>query len=586
MLALTAQAHPPPSQEVAQENAQSRALVEDDQGSNETPRAEDSPSGHESEPDNESVQERVEIVAPAPRDEETERQRDQAPEDSESGHETSEIGDQFYRDLNSYARLEGLDLDLTPRIRGKPVDLWQLAQAVNSQEAPTDRVDWLKVANDLNYQGRDVQSIAGAMRQCFEEILEGFLISMEEFADAKDSSSDEESDGDIAAKMPALEGPPEPVIPSSPPMGSSRSKRPREMQLLSSPGPSKRRRVSSNAEIPSTPDEKLGVIRDNPNNRYHSPGNRRNLRAYDLVQDSQGSQQLPVLPQAVERRLEPETQDYGFDQAPQPPANLQTQLSSFDVTPSQQLHTELLDATPIPLRLDRGRKDCDTSSSGEPTPGPKQRSKPPTTTEPSASRARPVSRPATAEPPKVAKAPRRSLPISFASQPPQEVTTAFSKLSTPGPAATSSKPTPQQPKPSNGATVPGNIQKDNRGQISWWIEHYESLGYSHAIVVKAMKCTTMTTGGTAALVMQSLRDGKGIPTHCEGAWTDRDDDGLRLIDSVDANMKVTTAQEAQHLKKAKRESDRLIKKHTLDRVELRRKFLEAEAARRKEAAQG
>lgn len=101
-----------------------------------------------------------------------------------------------------------------------------------------------------------------------------------------------------------------------------------------------------------------------------------------------------------------------------------------------------------------------------------------------------------------------------------------------------------------------------------------------------MKCTTLTPGGLASYVMQNLRDGNGVPTHTLGIWTTRDDNSLRLVDSAEAAGDRAKAQAAQLLQKAKKESDRLIRKHGLDGVELRRKFLEAEAARQNGTAQG
>jgi hypothetical protein len=97
--------------------------------------------------------------------------------------------------------------------------------------------------------------------------------------------------------------------------------------------------------------------------------------------------------------------------------------------------------------------------------------------------------------------------------------------------------------------------------------------------------------------MQELRDGHGIPTNWEGVWTQRDDDSLRLVDSVDM---VASKPEDVQMKKARREWKRLVNKHgiqtqqdndeengnevSLERIDLRREFLKAEAAAAEELA--
>lgn len=102
---------------------------------------------------------------------------------------------------------------------------------------------------------------------------------------------------------------------------------------------------------------------------------------------------------------------------------------------------------------------------------------------------------------------------------------------------------------------------------------YESLGYPNHIVVEALKRTSMTPGKFAILVMKSLKDGRGVPDHHQGVWTDRDDQGLRMVDRVNAMEGFAEAGESR---KAKRTLERLTRKHGLERIELRRRFLKAE----------
>jgi hypothetical protein len=103
------------------------------------------------------------------------------------------------------------------------------------------------------------------------------------------------------------------------------------------------------------------------------------------------------------------------------------------------------------------------------------------------------------------------------------------------------------------------------------------MGYPHDIVVAALKATTLTPGGTAAHVMESLRSGQGLPQNYEGVWTDRDDRSLRLVVSAgDLDRNVMDAQESRMLKKARRERARLLHKHREERMNVRKAFLEAQ----------
>lgn len=99
-----------------------------------------------------------------------------------------------------------------------------------------------------------------------------------------------------------------------------------------------------------------------------------------------------------------------------------------------------------------------------------------------------------------------------------------------------------------------------------------ALGYPQPIVIEALKHTTMTPGSLAALVMESLRDGRGVPTHHEGIWTDRGDRGLWQADAAARGPEA----DPEEVRRAK-EYRRLMHKHGRERIELRRRFLAAEA---------
>jgi hypothetical protein len=163
---------------------------------------------------------------------------------------------------------------------------------------------------------------------------------------------------------------------------------------------------------------------------------------------------------------------------------------------------------------------------------------------------------------KPAKSARRSLPASF--------TSTIQKPAT----ANGSRGRP----PVETRTKQASINSSNLKKIQDCVEHYESLGISNKIAVEALKRTTMVPGHLATLVIESLQQGNGIPSHHEGIWTDRDDKGLQMVTSLDLNQQPRDPQHSQQLRKAKKEHARLVNKHGAARMELRKIFLEAELA--------
>lgn len=540
----------------------------------------------------EPAQTQARVVSPPPPRALPQSNREKAQEVSEpEDDDQNEMRDQFYRDLNDYVEEVGLGMDLAPRIQGRVVDLWRLSSARNEQEASVDEIVWSKVALDLGYTTVQAQKAANELEQLYENSLAGFLAMMEGFAELEEEGAS--TDGGETASAPASKSPtPQPVIPSSASGRSAGVKRSLDSDSLLSSG-RKRRRRSSLTEVPTTPDEKLMVQRGNPFKQVESSSEKKRMASREVEEDSQESQQLPLPPPAVERRLEPETQDFAYDQATQP-AMLETQESSFEVTPSQQLQQEATDATPIPFRLDKASKYSDASPSAATTPRPAA---------------------TTSEGQKIKPAPRRSLPASFTSSALPQATASPKSAAL---QQQSEQPSEEanidnfqenqdnasalpRPQASTARAETGSHRNGKRDPIEECIEYYESLGYSHAHVVRALRSTTMTPGGQAAAVMQELRDGHGIPTNWEGVWIQRDDDGLCLVDSIDISMDASKTEDAQ-VKKARREWKRLVNKHgirteqdnvedngqeiSLERIELRRKFLKAEEEARKATAEG
>jgi len=199
---------------------------------------------------------------------------------------------------------------------------------------------------------------------------------------------------------------------------------------------------------------------------------------------------------------------------------MQTQETQFDVSPSQQLHSELLESSPPK----QNKKEKNSSKRGK------------------------------------SKSPEKTILVKTSrDESPLFVSTPAKKSATPGKA-----PKQKAPKP-----------KSHQEQVAEWIHHYESLGYSHKHVLEGLQRTSMVPG-IATVVMQSLKEGRGVPGNHEGIWTDRDDDGLKLMSTVDMEAEGDTNEERKAVRKARRSAKRLEEKHGSDRIKLRRQFLAAQ----------
>lgn len=71
-------------------------------------------------------------------------------------------------------------------------------------------------------------------------------------------------------------------------------------------------------------------------------------------------------------------------------------------------------------------------------------------------------------------------------------------------------------------------QKDQ--ELIAFIDRHVGLGYRLEIVIEALESTSMTTGN-AAIVMEALTSGTGIPDNIQGVWTNEDDAALDDVES-------------------------------------------------------
>ena len=471
--------------------------------------------------------------------------------------DTAEKG-RFNLDYQDFLDNDDSQVKLSLPICDKEVELFDLAQAVRKCGPLLSDAAWHSVAKELGFSSSRLIVASQELRACYEESLESFLEALDSFQEMEASNTG--SDGEIEEEIfETAQMEPNDRLPSTPPQlsdASSHEGNSRKRLLSSNFGTSgkhasKRRKRSHQKEVPSTPDTIVGVTKKidglgNPPNQSSPSSRLRGVIATSSSPISLGS--LPGLAEVISVRQQNQP---GLQTTP---AKLQRQESTFDVTPSQQLQFEDLEpqASPNLGSSTTWRRGQVTSS----VVIPEIRSINDTTTQNKTSAKKRQVLSTTIQP----SVPPRTLPES-------------------------ARPLQTTPNFGNAAhqANPRTRHNENAEKISQCIEHYESLGYAYNIVVRGLRSTTMTPGGQAAMAMQSLKDGQGIPSHHEGIWTTRDDNSLRLVDSVRTQAASSTLEERQAVVKAKKDLDRLVKKHGLNRIDLRRKFLTAEEEMREQA---
>lgn len=487
----------------------------------------------------------------------------------ESTHPISQK-EQFYIDLLEFAEVWQMDIEPNFRIGNKELELWDLVQAICVQELAPEELDWMKVADEIGFNSAHIEEAAQGLRLHYNKYLAVFMDAMASLPMDDSNATDLESEPAAGIQEPQpRQMSPQSYMPSSPPAGLGGVKRPLDSDQLSSAGNlRKRMRLSRGTIIPSTPDEKTGNVGYVEPDQIESPSLRRSLRHAGRVLDY-SVQNLG-------------TKDVYFDTPPKAVMATESPGSAFDVTPSQQLLSEANHDTPIPLRFQKTQSVDKAQTAREIPTRPArqaessqdpQRELPRTQVAANANTALSTQRKAVKRslPPDF-RAPQKSAPV----QGEQRKTSAVRHqppLPQPRPPQQQQRQR-QQPPQQPRSTAVDSRKKNKRDQTQWqiedWIEYYESLGYSRDIIIEALKSTTLTPSTLALTAMKSLKQQQGIPTHHSGIWSERDDKGLLMIDSVNSKHGVRN-------KKVKAEWDRLEEKHGLERMELRRKFLATEA---------
>ncbi|EXA47093.1 hypothetical protein FOVG_04332 [Fusarium oxysporum f. sp. pisi HDV247] len=448
----------------------------------------------------------------------------------------------WYQDLDEYIKVTERDIKRNLNINGKKIELFDLMLAARDAPVSQDSqlTDWYRVAENLGFVEPD-QHTVNELHLCYEENLMDFLEIMESFevnsedagTESQGAAPDMDPSQDIDFEDGQERGLLQSQVPSSPPIAASSLKRTAGEPPLASPERFKKRRYSKDMEIPSTPDaEETSKLQ---RAQETSPGALRTSQWLGYIGESEASQHLPPLPPMQE-----ESQDLGT----RPALRQDTRHQSVDISLPDH---PALDTTPIPLHLNKHRQQISSRErQRESHAQPMRRRHDSSFTEQIAPRravssAKPNPKPST-------RTVRRSLPASF----------------------DSSRAIPR-------TNQPQNPEKSNSREIQKWIARYESMGYPRQFVVEALKRTTLTPGKSALLVMKHLSEGRDVPSHHEGIWTDRDDADLDFATSVDFHRSPADDSEELQQERAQKAHNRLVNKHGFQRFNLRKAFLEAQA---------
>ncbi|SCO36050.1 uncharacterized protein FFNC_05013 [Fusarium fujikuroi] len=448
----------------------------------------------------------------------------------------------WYQDLDEYIKVTERDIKSSLNINGKKIELFDLMIATRDAPVSQDSqlTDWHRVAENLGFVEPDQHTI-NELHLCYEENLMDFLDTMESFEvnseeqnpESQDQAPDIDPGQDIDFEDGQERGLLQSQVPSSPPVAASGLKRTAGEPPFASSERFKKRRYSKDIEIPSTPDAEEAPKLQRA--QETSPGALRTSQWLGYIGESEASQHLPPLPPMQE-----ESQDLGT----RPAFRQDTRHQSVDVSLPNDT---ALDTTPIPLRLNKHRQQKSSrESQRESHTQPMRRRHDSSFTEQIAPR-RAVSS-AKPNPQPSSRTARRSLPASF----------------------NSSQAIPK-------TSQPESSEKSNSQEIQKWITRYESMGYPRQFVVEALKRTTLTPGKSALLVMKHLSEGREVPSHHEGIWTDRDDADLDFASSVDFHRSPADDSEELQQERAQRAHNRLVNKHGFQRFNLRKAFLEAQA---------
>lgn len=186
--------------------------------------------------------------------------------------------DRFFLDLINFNGIADIVDFKIPVLKGPvedyEIDLYELARAYDAQCAGPEDINWDEIARTLGWETQDEAWLGPALQKCFEEQLMDFLEALNNLQADKDPTELEIRNT---------------TMPSSPPVRQGSPKRRRGPGYIASTASVRKRRRLQNVEVPSTPDEKMGITREL--RQEHGASVSPSLRRVS----AQPSQQLPLL---------------------------------------------------------------------------------------------------------------------------------------------------------------------------------------------------------------------------------------------------------------------------------------------------
>jgi hypothetical protein len=391
------------------------------------------------------------------------------------------IRDQFFLDLDSFMDATGAKIDVRPRIGSRSIDIWDLYKAMASQKVPAAAVDWEEVATALGFDWVMNPQVTRQLKMTYESQLREFEASLRAFAEF-DAVDDEDEEEAVEDEVPVMEA--EEIQDSQ------------EEVVLESRLSGLKRALQKAVGIkpaPVTPPKRKQA--DHDLDAAVSSGNRHGFAESKRRRTDMSS---PAAARDHGHLLHSDTQ------------------MSMDVTPSQQLRSEMANVTPIPYR---GEQATARHSASDPT----------------------------------AQGERAKRASSYV--------TADDDAEGEG----EDEQIVRDSQSDDSGDPPGKLLSSED------VERFESMGYDRDVVLQAFKATNITAGN-AGFVMEHIRQHREIPEGHAGIWTDRDDKELAFVDDVAAEQDRGEAA-AGRIKRAEVALARLEEKHGEAGLALRREFL-------------
>lgn len=425
--------------------------------------------------------------------------------------------DQFYSDLQDYCEASGRELQKQCVIRDKRIDLWDLFQAVTTQNLPLEDVDWRGVARHVGFnRAQSKEIIATLLQTSYHRHLAGFVEAMLSFEDDLDEDSEEDEETIPQTREAAAE----PTTPSRDGSGAAKAtKRASDAQSRTPEQTSKRRRTIG-ATIPVTPEAKEKTKR---RQSAPVPGQLGSLVDNDRIQADNSPRSIPMRDGQTEwSQEEPDNT---------PSQQLQSESNSVASPELGDKGTPTRHAHPRSSGYHFNDRELETIMEEEPSAS--------TPTKPSSK--------------------KRSLPSSF--QQPQTMHPHERRRLEEQQQEAQTPEEQQQTEEENWKTR----------EFHKWTKHYREAGYSDDHISEAMYRTSWIPGALMEQVLKSLQKGDDIPKNVQGIWTYRDDEKLSYVGHFESlEPAAEDSSETQRRKaKAARMLEQLLFKHTKPGVELR-----------------